>query len=83
MDRELNVIETLQPDEIIWENLKFSGDDQRIRKWFMQFISVLFLVLTTALTIYIGAIEGFVEEKIPSASCPDYYIERDPDDLEY
>ena len=83
LDRELTVIPTLQPDEIIWENLKYTGDDQRLRKWFMQFISVVFLVLTTVLTIYIGAAETLVDEKIPSASCPDYYMERDPDDLEY
>ena len=77
------MVDTLQPDEIIWENLKYSGDDQRIRKWLMQFISVLFLILTTVLTIYIGAAESFVDEKIPEANCPDYYVEKDPDDFEY
>mmetsp|Transcript_4428 Transcript_4428/g.6511 ORF Transcript_4428/g.6511 Transcript_4428/m.6511 type:complete len:142 (+) Transcript_4428:4692-5117(+) len=83
LERELDVIPTLQPDEIIWENLKYSGDDQRLRKWFMQFISILFLVITTVLTIYIGAVESFVDEKVPEANCPDFYVQKDPYDKDY
>jgi hypothetical protein len=74
----------LEPDEIIWENLNYSEDQQAIRKIGMQVVSVIFLILATILTIYIEGSGDFLDEKIPEPECPDY-IEAytDPDSLPY
>ena len=72
-NRELNVFPPLEPDEIIWENLAYTGDEQYFRKILMQIISIIFLVLTTVLTIYIGSTKKLTNILIPNVKCPDYY----------
>ena len=42
----MTVEESIEPDEIIWENLAYTGDEQYFRKILMQIISIIFLVLT-------------------------------------
>jgi hypothetical protein len=73
----------LEPDEIIWENLAYTGDEQYFRKILMQIISIIFLVLTTVLTIYIGSTKKLTNILIPNVKCPDYYLIRDPYEIEY
>lgn len=82
-NRELNVFPPLEPDEIIWENLAYTGDEQYFRKILMQIISIIFLVLTTVLTIYIGSTKKLTNILIPNVKCPDYYLIRDPYEIEY
>lgn len=33
--RELNIVPILEPDEIIWENLAYTGDEQKVRRYIM------------------------------------------------
>ena len=77
MNRELNVVPTLEPDEIIWENLAFSGDEQRARQIVIKIISVVFLVMTTILTIYIGGLNKWIGIVIPVAVCPQYEFSKE------
>ena len=46
----------LEPDEIIWENLAYTGSQQRVRKYIMQTIGLLFLVINTLFTLYLGVL---------------------------
>ena len=32
-NRQLTVKEILEPDEIIWENLAYTGDEQKVRRY--------------------------------------------------
>jgi hypothetical protein len=46
-------------------------------------ISMLFLVFTTVLTIYIGTLETFITAAVPAVKCPNYFGPEDPNDFEY
>ena len=82
-NKDLDVVEPLEPDEIIWENLAYTADQQKVRKIIMQIVAGIFLVLTTLFTIYMGAIGKILQAKIPDATCPSYYVESDPSDVAY
>ena len=70
MNRELNVVQTLEPDEIIWENLAFSGDEQKARIIVIRIVSIIFLIMTTVLTIYLSGVKKWIGIVIPVAVCP-------------
>ena len=61
MGQELEVVPIIEPDEIIWENLSYSSDDQLIRTIVMKVVAIFFLLLTTLLTMYISGMSLFVE----------------------
>ena len=48
-----------------------------------QFISLVFLVFTTVLTIYIGTMKTFINKAVPEVSCPNYFNTEDPNDFEF
>jgi len=67
----------LEPDEIIWQNLAFTGDEQRARKYAISSISVFFLLFNTLFTMYLGGFKVLMNKKIPSAvGCPDTSIDK-------
>lgn len=61
MGQELEVVPIIEPDEIIWENLSYSGDEQLIRTIVMKIVAIFFLLLTTLLTMYISGFSLLVE----------------------
>ena len=82
-NREIDVKPALEPDEIIWENLVFTGDDQKFRSIITTLISCFFLIFTTVFTIYIGTLQQFIETKIPEVNCPVYFQPDDPNIFSY
>lgn len=75
--KNLDVKQILEPDEIIWQNLAFTGDEQRARKYAIQIISLFFLLFNTLFTMYLKGYKVFMNKKIPSAvGCPDTVIEK-------
>lgn len=70
MGQELEVVPIIEPDEIIWENLSYSGDEQLVRAILMRIVAIFFLLVTTLLTMYISGISLLVEQKIPELACP-------------
>ena len=76
--RKLDVRPILEPDEIIWENLAYTGDEQRFRKYIMQFVSLLFLIINTLFTMYLTGIQSWLEREIPSLNyCPDVELTKE------
>lgn len=69
MGNELDVRPIIEPDEIIWENLAYTGDDQAIRRIIMQLISLIFLILTIIFTMYIKGTSKLVESEVPTPVC--------------
>ena len=61
MGQELEVVPIIEPDEIIWENLSYTGDEQLIRTIIMKIVAIFFLLLTTLLTMYISGFALLVE----------------------
>lgn len=69
--RKLRIVPILEPDEIIWENLAYTGDEQKIRKYIMQFVSLIFLILNTLFTMYLSGVRNLLNKKIPPLkNCP-------------
>ena len=65
------------PDEIIWENLAFTGDEQNARRIAINVFSVFFLLLNTLFTMYLAGIEGLMNREIPEAvGCPEVEISK-------
>jgi len=70
--RQLDVKPILEPDEIIWENLAYTGDEQKARKYAIQVFSCFFLVFNTLFTMYLSGFKVFMNREIPAAvGCPD------------
>ena len=69
MNHKLDIEPIIEPDEIIWENLAFSGDEQLIRKIGLYIISLAFLIVVVVFTMYMGGAQALVEGKIPSREC--------------
>ena len=74
MNHKLDVEPIIEPDEIIWENLAFSGDEQLIRKIGLYAISLVFLIVVVIFTMYMGGVESLIEGKIPSRECTNVEI---------
>jgi len=79
----MDVVPALEPDEIIWDNLLYSKDDQKFRGIITSLISCIFLVATTVFTIYIGTLKQYIEKEIPEVSCPVYFQPDDPNNIDY
>ena len=76
-DRQIDVQPILEPDEIIWENLAFTGDEQRARRIAINIFSVIFLVLNTIFTMYLAGVTIFMNKEIPAAvGCPEISISK-------
>jgi len=50
----------LEPDEIIWENLAYTGAQQEARRYAILVFSVFFLLFNTLFTIYLGGFSYFM-----------------------
>lgn len=69
MGQELEVVPIIEPDEIIWENLAYTGDEQLIRTIIMKIVAIFFVLLTTLLTMYISGFALLAEQSIPDLAC--------------
>ena len=76
LGRELIIDPIIEPDEILWENLAYTGDEQTIRKIIMQIISIIFLVITTLFTMYLSGLKSYVKQEIPALACPEEPVSR-------
>jgi hypothetical protein len=54
MGYELNVEDIVEPDDIKWENLSFTGTDQNIRAFQTGLIVLFFVAFTTVFTLYMN-----------------------------
>lgn len=74
--KELKIVPILEPDEIIWENLAYTGDEQRVRKYIMQVVSMFFLIANTLFTMYLAGIKNLTNKEIPPLNCPGVEISK-------
>ena len=76
--REIDVSPIIEPDEIIWENLSYTGDEQRARRYAVNVFSVIFLLLNTLFTMYLSGFKQYMNRNIPSpVGCPLEDIEKE------
>jgi len=75
MGYKMECVEIMEPDEIIWENLSFSGDDQMIRKTVLYVVSLVFLACVTIFTMYMGGAEALIKQEVLTIECPNSVIE--------
>jgi hypothetical protein len=58
-NQELFIVPTIEPDQIIWKNLKYSMADSGPRKSLVNFIAVIVAFVTMMSTIYFsGQVAG-------------------------
>ena len=75
--REIKIEPILEPDEIIWENLAYSVDEQNARKFAINVFSFFFLIINTLFTMYLSGFAYYMNREIPSpAGCPEEQIEK-------
>lgn len=48
------IVPILEPDEIIWENLAYTKEQQKIRRYIMKVFSFNFLIVNTLFTMYLS-----------------------------
>lgn len=73
-NRPLEIKPILEPDEIIWENLAYTGEEQKARRYIMQLVSVFFILFNTLFTMYLGGIKYVLNREIPDLNCQDDII---------
>ena len=75
----MKFVPILEPDEVIWENLKYNKEEQKIRRYIMHIISCVFLILNTVFTMYLGGFKILLNTAIPSSNCDNEinYLKRD------
>jgi hypothetical protein len=75
--RKIDIEPNLEPDEIIWENLAYTGDEQKARKLAINIFSIIFLLFNTLFTMYLSGFSGFMNKEIPEAiGCPDVEVTK-------
>ena len=71
-NRELNIDPILEPDEIIWQNLSYTVEDQQQRKFVVNVFSIFFVLANTLFTMYLAYFKKFMNKRIPDPmGCPD------------
>ena len=75
--RQPEIVSNLEPDEIIWENLAFTGDEQKARGLAVDIFSIFFLLFNTLFTMYLSGFSVFMNKEIPEAlGCPDVELTK-------
>ena len=75
--RQPEIVSNLEPDEIIWENLAFTGDEQKARGLAVNIFSIFFLLFNTLFTMYLSGFSVFMNKEIPEAlGCPDVELTK-------
>jgi len=60
MGSKIEVDHIIEPDEILWENLSFSIEEQLVRKFTMQIIALLFILAATVIMFYLNGFDILV-----------------------
>ena len=63
------VVPIVEPDEVIWENLAYSKDQQQVRRYIIQVISSFFLLGNTLFTMYLSGFKFYLNFMIPALNC--------------
>ena len=76
--REIDVTPIIEPDEIIWENLSYTIDEQKARRYSINVFSVVFLLMNTLFTMYLSGFKSYMNRTFPSpVGCPVEEIEKE------
>ena len=59
MGHEIDVEEIIEPDEIIWENLAYTGSEQRIRQVFTLLFALFFVGFSVIFTLLTNGFSRF------------------------
>lgn len=81
LKQELTVEESIEPDEIIWENLSFTAGTTGGRKLIMNGMSVATLLFSALIAIAMEGQKEYIATKFPPLDCPDKPIDK-PDAYE-
>lgn len=73
MGHEIDVEEIIEPDEIIWENLAYTGSEQRIRQLFTALFALFFIGFSVVFTMFMLGFDRFTEQEIPTRDCQGSY----------
>jgi hypothetical protein len=69
-DIPFEIVAALEPDEIIWDNLIFTKENQKIRNYILGLISVVFMAFAVITTVYIEAVDAWMGFTFPTDLCP-------------
>jgi len=69
MGHEIDVEEIIEPDEIIWENLAYTGSEQRIRQLFTVLFALFFIGFSVVFTMATFGLDRLTEQEIPEREC--------------
>mmetsp|Transcript_24596 Transcript_24596/g.38192 ORF Transcript_24596/g.38192 Transcript_24596/m.38192 type:complete len:146 (-) Transcript_24596:2569-3006(-) len=60
MGKKIQVEPIIEPDEILWENLSFSMEEQFVRKLTMQIVALIFILIATMASFYMAGFDSLV-----------------------
>lgn len=75
--QELTVEESIEPDEIIWENLSFTAGTTGGRKLIMNGMSIATLIFSSMIAIAMEGQKEYINAKFPPLDCPDRMITKE------
>ena len=73
----MTVEESIEPDEIIWENLSFTAGTTGGRKLIMNGMSMATLIFSSLIAIAMEGQKEYIATKFPPLDCPDRMITKD------
>ena len=73
MGHEIDVEEIIEPDEIIWENLAYTGSEQRIRQLFTILFALFFIGFSVVFTMLMLGFHRLTEQTIRTRECQGTY----------
>lgn len=73
----MTVEESIEPDEIIWENLSFTAGTTGGRKLIMNGMSVATLIFSSMIAIAMEGQKEYISAKFPPLDCPDRMITKE------
>ena len=77
MYNNLIMSRSLEPDEIIWENLIYNIDNQRNRAFIAKIVSAIFIAFIVIYEMYTETLSNFIDKMIKSPDCPEFYKKYD------
>ena len=82
--QSLNVGVCYEPDDIIWDNLSYTVEQQRLRTAIMYLISIIVTFVAIIITVFIGGFKKWMQLEIPTSYCPEgFNIDRDPQNFKF
>jgi uncharacterized protein YqhQ len=76
-NHELEVSNSVEPDEIIWDNIVFSYSENSGRRFLSRFVSLIFVIISVILFVYINDMYRYNRIMNPPLLCPNREIDKE------